>query len=198
MTRSFRLTMLGFGVVAGIVLLVELVAPILAISSDSLENSRARSERVTQKKADTMVAEILKRPLFTAGRQPPQIRVVRAEPPKLLSRLAGTMMQADLHEALFSRPGARSVSVTEGEVVDGWTVKDIEPDHVLLTSAFGEQIVRPTNGLAEEIAAQAPRPVGKKTASTRPPNPGQSQKAPPMPGLPLFAGDLAQGRSARR
>jgi hypothetical protein len=197
MTKSFRLGMLGFGVVAGLALLAELVAPILAISPDTLESSRARSERVTQKKADAMMAEILKRPLFMPGRQPPEIKVVRAEPPRLQSRLAGVMLQADIREALFSRPGARPLSVKEGDMVDGWTVKDIQTDHVLLTSAFGEQVVRPTNGGAGEVSVPA-RPVGKKTASMPMPAPGQPQKASPMPGLPLFAGDLARGRSVRR
>jgi hypothetical protein len=76
-------------------------------------------------------------------------------------------------------------------MIDGWTVKDIETDHVLLTSAFGEQTVEPTNGAPQEIAAQASHPpvgmkhpVGKKGAF--------------MPGLPLFASDLALGRPARR
>jgi hypothetical protein len=77
----------------------------------------------------------------------------------LQSWLASVMVQADFREALFSRAGAPPLSVKEGDMIDGWTVKDIETDHVLLTSAFGEQIVEPKNEVAEEIAARAPHPV---------------------------------------
>jgi type II secretory pathway component PulC len=194
MTKSFRLALYGIGAIAGLALLVELVAPILAISPDTLESSRARSERVTQKKADAMVAEIIKRPLFTSGREPPQMKVVKAEPPRLQGRLAGVMMQADLREALFSRPGARPVTVKEGEMIDGWTVQKIETDRVLLTSAFGEQVVRPTNGGTEEVTAPAARPVVKKTAPTQQIKPSMPPKRAGVDAArPLFAGDLARG-----
>jgi len=211
MAKSFRLALYGLGAIAGIALLVELVAPILAISPDTLESSRARSERVTQKKADAMVAEIIKRPLFTARREPPQVRVVKAEPPRLQGRLAGVMMEADLRESLFSRPGARPVAVKEGDTIDGWTVQKIETDSVRLTSAFGEQVVRPTNGVSEEVTAPAPRPVVKKIAPTQQGRPSQQSRPLPQPKAltqpkraatvpngQLFAGALAPGRSAGR
>jgi hypothetical protein len=162
MTRSFRITLLGFGIVAGLVLLAELAAPILAISSDTLESSRARSEQITQKKADAMVAEILQRPLFTQGRQAPQVMVAKAAPPQLQGRLAGVMLQDEFREALFTRPGGKPLAVREGDMIDGWTVERIATDSVLLTSAFGEQLVRPTNGSADEIAAPAQRGGLKK------------------------------------
>ena len=65
----------------------------------------------------------------------------------------------------------------EGQVIDGWTVNKIEADQVLLTSAFGEQIVKLTNGTADEMTGSAPRPVGKKGASVQPAgSPQQQQK----------------------
>jgi hypothetical protein len=176
MTKKFRFSLLGLGVVAAIALLAQLAAPIFAISSDTFGSSRARSEHLAQKKTDKMVAEILRRPLFSAERQPPVIKVVKAEPPKLQGRLAGVMMQPDFREAEFSRAGGKSVSVTEGQVIDGWTVEKIEADQVLLTSAFGEQIVKPTNGTADEMTGPAPRPVGKKAASAQPAGSPQHQQ----------------------
>ena len=146
-----------------------------------------------------MVAEITKRPLFTSGRQPPQARVVRAEPPRLQGRLAGVMMEANIREALFSRPGARPMAVKEGDTIDGWTVDKIETDSVRLTSSFGEQVVRPTNGGSEEIATPAARPVGKKTAPTQQIKPAAAPKRAGVdPALPLFARDLARGGPPRR
>jgi hypothetical protein len=109
-----------------------------------------------------MVAEILKRPLFTPGRQPPQVKIVKAEPPKLQGRLAGVVLRPDLREALFTRPGGRPISVKEGEVIDGWTTAKIEASQVVLTSSFGQQIVKLTNGSPDEITPGR-RPVKKAT-----------------------------------
>ena len=103
-------------------------------------------------KADRLVAEILKRPLFTEGREPPHPKVVKATPPVLQGRLAGVMLRPDMRIALFTRPGGgRPVSVKEGEVIDGWTTSKIEEGRVVLTSSFGQQVVKPTNGSADEV-----------------------------------------------
>jgi type II secretory pathway component PulC len=189
MTRNFRFALLGLSALACVGLVVELVLPILAISPETLESTRARDEHLAAKKGDALVAEIIKRPLFTDGRAPPRPpQVVKAEPPHLQGRLAGVMLQSDSREALFTRPGGKPVAVKEGDVIDGWTVGKIQEDQVLLTSAFGEQVVKPTNGGADEITT-APRPVAKKNAPAKPglarqPLPPQQRNPvrPPLPG----------------
>jgi hypothetical protein len=129
-----------------------------------------------QGKADRLVAEIVKRPLFTPGREPPHPKVVVATPPVLQGRLAGVVMMADTPVALFTRPGGHPVSVKEGQVIDGWTAAKIEFGRVVLTSSFGQQIVKPTNGSAEELTPG--RRVAKKPpARNQPAKPGQ----PPAP-----------------
>ena len=129
------------------------------------------SGQLTAGRADRLVAEILKRPLFTPGRQPPQPKIVKAEPPKLQGRLAGVMLRADVREALFTRPGGRPISVKEGEVIDGWTISKVEAGQVVLNSAFGEKIVTPSYGTLDEIVPG--RRPAKKTAPAR----NQSGKA---------------------
>ncbi|HWC63794.1 MAG TPA: hypothetical protein VG501_09235, partial [Rhizomicrobium sp.] len=149
MTRNFRLALIGCCVLAGAALLAEFAIPLFAPSSDNLERARARDEQLAAKKADAMAAEILKRPLFTEGRTAPQPTVVKAappEPPKLQGRLAGVVLQSNFKQALFTRPGGKALAVKEGDVIDGWTVGKIEGDRVTLTSAFGQQVVKPTNG----------------------------------------------------
>src|SRR5262249_49217001 len=101
-------------------------------------------------RADRLVTQILKRPLFTEDRQPPHPKIVIPQPPKLKGRLAGVMLRPDGRVALFTRPGGRPVSVKEGDVVDGWTTTKIEAASVTLTSAFGQQVVKPTSGGADE------------------------------------------------
>jgi hypothetical protein len=193
-TRNFRLALIGCCALAGIALLVEFGMPLLAPSPESLESTRARDEQAAAKKADAMAAEILKRPLFSEGRTAPQPRIAKAlppEPPKLQGRLAGVVLQSDFKEALFTRPGGKPMAVKEGQVIDGWTVGKIEEDRVTLTSAFGQQVVKPTNGAPEEINAPAARPVAKRAAPAkivpqRPPQmppqiPGRPPMSPPLP-----------------
>ena len=149
----------------------------------ALANVRNDKEQ-TNARADRLVAEILKRPLFTRGRQPPEVKVVKVEPPKLQGRLAGVMLRPDGRVALFTRPGGRPISVKEGDVIDGWTTAKIEAGRVLLTSSFGEQIVKPTNGSAEELTPGR-RAVKKPVAAKGPPNqagtPAQNPAKPQKP-----------------
>jgi type II secretory pathway component PulC len=170
MTRISRLVVIGLCAAAALALAAEQAAPPFTHASDSLESSRRRDEQLTAKKADVLVAEVLKRPLFSQSRRPPQPRIVKAEPPKLQGRLAGLVVQSDDRQALFSRPGSRPITVREGDTIDGWTVGKIEADRVLLTSAFGDQVVTPTNGAPDEITTPAPRSVLKKNIPTQAPS----------------------------
>jgi type II secretory pathway component PulC len=174
MTRNSRLVLIGLCGVLGLAVLGELVAPLLTGSSDSLETSRRRDEQLTAKKADALVAEILQRPLFVQSRRPPQPKIVKAEPPRLQGRLAGVMLQSDVREALFARPGGKAIAVKVGDTIDGFTVGKIDADQVVLTSAFGDQVVKPTNGAPDEIAAPPARPAAKK------PGPVAIPQAKPM------------------
>lgn len=132
------------------------------------------NQEQAQGRADRLAAEILKRPLFTPGREPPHPKVVVAQPPVLQGRLAGVVMVADTPIALFTRPGGRPVSVKQGQVIDGWTASKIEFGRVTLTSSFGQQIVKPTNGSAEELTPGR-RPVKKAApAKNQPVKPGQT------------------------
>jgi type II secretory pathway component PulC len=171
MTKYRRLTLLC-AVLAGIVAAAFLFG--LLGSKDAPASYTALNVdagQLTASKVDRLVAEILKRPLFSQGRQPPQPKIVKAEPPKLQGRLAGVVLRSDLREALFTRPGGRPVSVKEGEIIDGWTISRVEAGQVVLTSAFGEKIVKPTYGTLEEIVP------GRRPAKKATPAPNQLPKA---------------------
>lgn len=176
MIKRYRLSLLCAGLVAMIAagfLFVVLGSKDAPASSVPFKDGRAAGNR-----ADRLVAEILKRPLFTEDRKPPEARVVKAEPPQLQGRLAGVMMRSDLRVALFTRPGGRPVSVKEGEVIDGWTASRIETSQVMLTSSFGEKVVKLTNGSVEEVMPGR-RAIKKAIPSkNQPARPGQN----PAPG----------------
>jgi len=155
--------------VCGICAVVLLLEVIFSLSFGSDDRALAQSPQITKpdtQRADRLAAQILKRPLFTQGREPPEQKVVKKEPPKLQGRLAGVMMRPDTREALFTRPSGRPIAVKEGEVIDGWKVASIQSDRVVLTSEFGEQVVKPTKGTEEEETAARRPKVVKKTAPT--------------------------------
>ena len=190
MTQRLRLLLLCAGFLA------VLVAGSLFVMSNnkqappSLDHMRANKEQA-EGRADRMVAEILKRPLFTEGRRPPQPKVVKAEPPKLQGRLAGVMLRPDSRIALFTRPGGRPVSVKEGEVIDGWTAAKIEEGRVTLTSSFGEQVVKPTNGGAEELTPGR-RPAKKATPTKAQPSKPAQNPSPAQKSQQLASGTTGQ------
>jgi len=178
MIKRYRLSLLCAGLAAVIAagFLFVLLGSKDAPASFALH--RESGAQVAGDKADRLVAEILKRPLFTPGREPPHPKVVKAVPPQLQGRLAGVMMQSDQRIALFTRPGGRPVSVKEGDTIDGFTATKIETGRVVLTSSFGEQVVKPSNGSPEEVTPGA-RPVKKATPTkNQPAKPG----AKPAPG----------------
>jgi hypothetical protein len=138
-------------------------------------------------KAEKLEAEILARPLFLPGRHKPEPKAVKPEPPVLQGRLAGVMLRSDTRLALFTRPGGgRPISVKEGDVIDGWTASRIEAGRVVLTSSFGEQIVKPTNGGADEMTPRAKTAKPTKKVSKTPP-------ATPVPGPNQKPQQLAKG-----
>jgi hypothetical protein len=108
--------------------------------------------RIPQLDVEAAVAEILRRPLFSPAREPMEVLsasnasvIAGGAPPQLHGRLAGVMIRPDAREALFTRAGQRPISVKVGGEIDGWKIAAIEPDHVILSSAFGTQRVEPTN-----------------------------------------------------
>jgi hypothetical protein len=101
---------------------------------------------------DGTVAAILARPLFTPGRRPPQtasfapIAETEEEAPRQLrGRLAGVTIRPGVREALFIREGQKPLAVSVGAEIDGWRISAIEPDRVILSSASGDQTIKPTN-----------------------------------------------------
>jgi hypothetical protein len=190
MTNILRFLLVGACIVLGAVIVSEWIvaAPGLYADHSRIDAQAPHIERRAAAKADQLVAEILARPLFTQGREPPQVNAPKPEPPRLEARLAGVSLRPNAKEAMFMRPGGKAVSVKEGQVIDGWMVSDIATDRVILTCSFGEQIVHPTPGAPGEIPVH---PAIKKNAppvNAKPP----ARKAPlsPSQSIPQIAREL--------
>ena len=125
---------------------------------------------------DSMVATILERPLFASSRVPYEEAVAAGEdeeqdaPQQLQVRLTGVAILPEGREALFEREGGKPVAVKEGGQVDGWTVKAIRTDQVVLSNASGEEMLEPLN--------PAPSARPRVAANRAPAAPTQQKGAP--------------------
>jgi hypothetical protein len=85
---------------------------------------------------------IVERPLFSPSRRPPPGTSTAAAP--LVAgryRLLGVVASGPKKRA-FLADGARHIDIAEGERLDGWTVKQIGADSVLLSSSEGEATLK--------------------------------------------------------
>jgi hypothetical protein len=95
---------------------------------------------------------IVERPLFSPSRRPTP-GANAAAGPLVASRyqLLGIVATGPKKRAFFA-DGARHVDIAEGERLDGWIVKQIGADSVLLSSPEGEAVLRLKPAAAESPA----------------------------------------------
>ena len=123
---------------------------------------------------DSIVTEILERPLFSVSRQgvdkhdSASAAAAPPPPPQLPGRLAGISIRPGSRQALFENQGQKAVAVSEGQEIDGWTVASVQPDRVVLRSASGEQVMTP---------AKSTRPAPVLAAGKRKPAAGKNPPA---------------------
>jgi hypothetical protein len=192
MTNILRSLLVGACIVLGAVIVSEWIVAVPGFYADHspIDAQAPHIDNRTAAKAGRLVGEILKRPLFTPGREPPQVHAPKPEPPHLEARLAGVSLRPNAKEAMFMRPGGKAVSVMVGQVIDGWTVSDIATDRVVLTCSFGEQIVHPAPGAPGDIPV---RPVIKKKTlpiNARPIAAARKTPLSPSQSIPQIAREL--------
>jgi hypothetical protein len=147
--------------------------------TDLLQSAPPRNETIVLA-ADTkaLVATILERPLFSPTRAAPQrksdplFEEISPGPPRLQARLAGVMIRPGVREALFIGADKKPAAVTVGGEIDGWRIVVISPDGVILSSPFGNQMVKPTNG------PETVRPRGSSVVTDRNKNPAANSTKP--------------------
>jgi general secretion pathway protein N len=85
-------------------------------------------------------AATIERPLFAPSRRPAP-GAAAAPSSETRFRLLGVVATGAKRRA-FLADGTRRIEAAEGEVVDGWTIKQIGQDRVLLTSPAGETTLK--------------------------------------------------------
>ena len=94
------------------------------------------------------LAAVVERPLFSPSRRPPPPAVAPAAPAAPLEaaapawRVEGVIDAGGVRRAILRRAGAASsVHAAEGDAIEGWTVRSISADRVILGSPSGEAIL---------------------------------------------------------
>jgi hypothetical protein len=143
---------------------------------------------------DTMVAEILARPLFSATRRPPQHDGSPAADGGLSdTRLTGIVTEPGHRFAIFAPVGAKPLIVSEGDTVSGWRVENITPREVSLSGPEGTKTLQPKidPNLVPPPPPRAALPALIHPAAAAPPRPGFP---PGFPRAPFRPGQLRERR----
>ena len=94
-------------------------------------------------------AAVVERPLFSPSRRPAPGTSAAAGPSvESRYRLLGVVATGPRKKA-FIADGSRRLDITEGDALEGWTVKTIRPDSVILTSPAGEAALKMKPAAAE-------------------------------------------------
>lgn len=91
----------------------------------------------------TSYAAVVERPLFSPSRRAPRGAVAAGLGPPIEGRyrLAGIIGTGPRRKA-FIADGPRHLEIAEGDMLDGWAVKQIGQDRVLLQSAAGDAVLK--------------------------------------------------------
>ncbi len=112
---------------------------------------------------DTLLATTLARPLFDPTRRPSTSgETVSAITGK---RLAGIVIEPGQRLAIFAVDGAKPLSLSEGETVDGWRIESITPREVSLRGPNGTETLQPKLDPKRVFSTPAPPAVNPTAQS---------------------------------
>jgi type II secretory pathway component PulC len=87
----------------------------------------------------TDFAAILERPLFAPSRRPTPVEKAATVAIESRYRLQGVVSVGNARHALIAPvTGGAALELSEGDALEGWSVKTIESDRIVLTSPAGE------------------------------------------------------------
>jgi hypothetical protein len=123
-----------------------LSGPMLGSLGGRLAASATPSPRLTDMPPFGDFAETERRPLFVSGRrviEPVAAPIAPPAPPSFdRGRLAGIVVTGDTRVALIrDAAGGRVRRVAEGEAIDGWIVKAISVERVVLAAERGGSVI---------------------------------------------------------
>lgn len=133
----------------------------------------------------TTYPETIKRPLFSPSRQPP-VETTEIPGPKAVpnsdikARLSGIIITPEGRFALLQKPAeTEAIRVSEGQNFEGWVVKSIHADRIVLNRGDSTQVVM----IEDEIrkAPPATRRKPRRPRRNRARTPGTPRTRTPAP-----------------
>jgi type II secretory pathway component PulC len=163
-------------------LYAELTQPIVAARSPvstNLGQANAQPDPTFVMQPRDAYAEVVTRPLFSPTRRPPVV----VGPGKLSEfKLTGTIMSAQGRYALLAqRSGPKIERIVQGQTFQGWLVKSIGSDHVIL-ERDGNLAEMGYSGIADAVPQQ---PTAEAAASQQPAEEPKAQQFAEEPKVPL-------------
>ncbi|HVB18132.1 MAG TPA: hypothetical protein VNF04_16470 [Stellaceae bacterium] len=142
--------------------------------------------------AQDLLTAALARPLFSPTRRPPV-----AEGPVDFDlsdkRLAGIVIEAGRRLAIFAVTGAKPLTLSEGEIVNGWEIENITPQEVSLRGPAGTRTLQPKPD--GRLIRRAPSPPFVNPGRRLP---RQLTAAPPLPAGRAGVNPTVRGRRSAR
>jgi hypothetical protein len=151
---AFRLNhALAAGVIAfaGVAVWPWLVPPLPATRPLAAPQGGAAAPALTALPAIGTYAAVVERPLFAPSRRAPAGVSSMSPPIESRYRLVGVFATGAKRKAYVTE-GTRRTEIVEGDTLDGWTVKQIGQDRVLLVSAAGQASLKLARITAPEAA----------------------------------------------
>jgi hypothetical protein len=125
-----------------------------------------------QEQVPDLLETILARPLFTQSRHPPDTTSSKGPADTGLAdvRLTGILVEPHLRLAIFAVSGAKPLTLSEGEALNGWRLDSISPQEVLLSGPGGARTLelKADSKLVRQARVPAARP---KPPQAAPPGP---------------------------
>jgi hypothetical protein len=120
-------------------------APAAAAAPPNAPPAPARVRREPGGRYEPLLETILARPLFDSTRRPPPRGGDDEGTDSALvdTRLTGIVTEPGHRIAIFAPVGAKALTVTEGDTVDGWRVESITPREVSLSGPDGIKTLQP-------------------------------------------------------
>ncbi|MEE8515751.1 MAG: hypothetical protein V3T02_03840 [Alphaproteobacteria bacterium] len=116
----------------------------------------------------TTYPETVKRPLFSPSRQPPEQTTEIPEPKPvpdqdIKARLSGIIITPEGRFALLQKPQeTEAIRIREGQNFEGWVVKSIQADRIVLNRGESTQVV-----MIEDEIRKAPAATRRKPRRSR-------------------------------
>lgn len=132
-----------------------------------------------QDHGDDWAETALQRPVFNPDRRPKASPIVSGVAQESsVPRLTGVVVTPLLRRAMFSSAGPKPLTVEEGAVIAGWTVRSIAPGLVVLEGPLGRRELRP--GVGGGGKKEPPTPAGPAQQKGEPANTDDPDD-PPLP-----------------